>query len=543
MQTVIAARNAFYERQQPAADDTPLTVTDRLTAELSSALMRLRPNESEGLIDGALRRIADALNLDRVRLLQYADDGISVARLRSVGRAGAPAAGTDAAALPWYATRFESCEPIVLNRLPDDLPPDARPERAPHSSAPAMRSQVILPVEVDGRRVCALDAATFGTYRTWAPPTVQRLRLVAEIIGAALYRARQTQALLELSRAHAAQAMPNETAYLRQELDSLRGFDDIVGESPSLRASLAQVVEVAPTDATVLLLGETGTGKDLFARALHQRSRRSGRPLISVNCAALPASLIESELFGHERGAFTGAVSQRQGRFELADGGTLFLDEIGDLPLDLQAKLLRVLQDGTFERLGSSHKRTANVRIIAATNHDLGAMTTDGRFRADLFYRMNVFPIRLPSLRERVTDIPRLVWYIIHRRQKALQRSISHISEDVMTRLQRFDWPGNVRELQNVIERAMIHSHGDHLVLDADLGVSGGESTVAAAAVDGATLDVAQRRHIAHVLEQCHWRINGAGNAAEQLGLHPNTLRFRMKKLGLTRPTTPNTSA
>jgi transcriptional regulator with GAF, ATPase, and Fis domain len=312
----------------------------------------------------------------------------------------------------------------------------------------------------------------------------------------------------------------------------------IIGSSRPMIEVARLTRQVARSRASVLLLGETGTGKDLFARALHQRSRRSGRPLISVNCAALPASLIESELFGHERGAFTGAVSQRQGRFELADGGTLFLDEIGDLPLDLQAKLLRVLQDGAFERLGSSHRRTANVRIVAATNHDLGAMTTDGRFRADLFYRMNVFPIRLPPLRERAADIPRLVWYIIHRRQKALQRTITHISDDVMARLQAFDWPGNVRELQNVIERALIHSHGDHLVLDADLGLGEGARMAAAGADDAAaTLDVAQRRHITRVLEQCHWRINGAGNAAEQLGLHPNTLRFRMKKLGLTRPT------
>jgi formate hydrogenlyase transcriptional activator len=534
MNGVIGAGGAVNDgRFQPAAADTPLTITDRLAAELSSTLMRLQPKESDGPIDGTLRRMADALGLDRIRLLQYSDDGASVARLRSVGRTGVPAAGGDAAALPWYATRFESCDPIIMNRLPDDLPAEARADRDASPSSVAMRSQVILPIVVDGRRVCALDAATFSTYRTWTPPTVQRLRLVAEIIAGALYRARQTQ---ELHQASAAQPQPNETAYLRQELDSLRGFDDIVGESPALRASLAQVVEVAPTDATVLLLGETGTGKDLFARALHQRSRRSGRPLISVNCAALPASLIESELFGHERGAFTGAVSQRQGRFELADGGTLFLDEIGDLPLDLQAKLLRVLQDGAFERLGSSHKRTANVRIVAATNHDLGAMTADGRFRADLFYRMNVFPIRLPPLRERAADIPRLVWYIIHRRQKALQRSITHISDDVMARLQGFDWPGNVRELQNVIERAMIHSHGDHLVLDADLGGGEGAHAAAAAADAAATLDVAQRRHIARVLEQCHWRINGTGNAAEQLGLHPNTLRFRMKKLGLTRP-------
>ena len=351
----------------------------------------------------------------------------------------------------------------------------------------------------------------------------------------ALYRDRQASSLRD-ARAELARLtgrIGSENKYLREEIDDLHGFHEIVGESAALRASLARVTEVAPTDASVLLLGDTGTGKELFARALHERSPRRQRPLVSVNCAALPATLIESELFGHERGAFTGAVATRQGRFELADHGTIFLDEIGDLPLELQAKLLRVLQEGEFERLGSSHKRKVDVRLIAATHRDLGAMAADGRFRSDLYYRLNVFPIRIPTLRERREDIPRLVWYIIHRRQRALRRAITQVPAAVMEQLQGFDWPGNVRELENVVERAMIRSTGDTLLLHEGLEVGRVASRRRPTGRRWTAWNGSTSRH---VLQKCNWRINGAGNAAEQLGLHPNTLRFRMKKLVINRP-------
>jgi transcriptional regulator with GAF, ATPase, and Fis domain len=265
---------------------------------------------------------------------------------------------------------------------------------------------------------------------------------------------------------------------------------------------------------------------------VHERSRRHARPLVRVNCAALPPTLVESELFGHEKGAFTGAVGMRQGRFELADGGTIFLDEIGDLTPDIQVKFLRVLQEGEFERVGSSRTKKVDVRVIAATHHDLEKAVAEGRFRADLYYRLSVYPIRLPSLQERREDIPRLVWFFIHRHQRELGRQIRRVPQSVMDTLQRYSWPGNVRELENVVERAMIASAADVLQLD--------ESTTDArsgATPDGesSTLDSVQRAHIEAVLERCGWRINGPGNAAERLGLHPNTLRFRMKKLGVVR--------
>ncbi|HET9703785.1 MAG TPA: sigma 54-interacting transcriptional regulator [Vicinamibacterales bacterium] len=305
--------------------------------------------------------------------------------------------------------------------------------------------------------------------------------------------------------------------------------DGIVGDSAALRAALDDACLVSPTDATVLLLGETGTGKERFARAIHARSRRQHGPMVCVNCAALPPALIESELFGHERGAFTGAIATRRGRFELADGGTIFLDEIGDLPLDLQAKLLRVLQEREYERVGSPVTRNTDVRVIAATNADLSAAVTSGRFRADLYYRLSVFPIELPPLRHRRDDIPVLTWHVIRERQHRLRRHITEIPDPQMGILRAYDWPGNIRELENVVERAMICAVDHRLYVDENL-LRGRRSQPA----DG-TLASVEKAHIETVLSQCGGRINGAGNAAERLGLHPNTLRFRIKRLGIKR--------
>jgi len=309
-------------------------------------------------------------------------------------------------------------------------------------------------------------------------------------------------------------------------------LDDIVGESPLLRTALAQVDAVSDTDGTVLLLGETGTGKELFARAIHERGPRRGRPLVRVNCAALPSSLIETELFGHERGAFTGAVATRQGRFELADRGTLFLDEIGDLPLEVQATLLRVLEEGEFERVGSSHTRRVDVRVVAATHRNLEAAVEAGRFREDLYYRLGVFIITVPPLRLRLEDIPRLVWCFIERRQQKLNRHIERIEPSVMEALQKHSWPGNVRELENVIERGLLRSRGNSLELD---DTPRAQPSPRGLQSEPRTLEAIERRHIEETLRRCDWRINGPGNAADTLGLHPSTLRFRMHKLGIRR--------
>ena len=308
--------------------------------------------------------------------------------------------------------------------------------------------------------------------------------------------------------------------------------DEVVGTSDAMRYVMFRVEQVASTDATVLLYGETGTGKELLARAIHRQSSRHAYPFVVVNCAAMPAALIESELFGRERGAFTGAHTSQVGRFEFANRGTIFLDEIGELPLEVQPKLLRVLQEGQVERLGSPRTVDVDVRVIAATNRDLSEEVREGRFRRDLYYRLNVFPITLPSLRQHREDIPDLVRHLVNRLGGHLRKPVENIPDDVMGALQAYDWPGNVRELENVLQRAIILS-GGHTLTSIDLGVPVLDGMPEA---ENATLTEVERRHIVRVLSGARWRIEGAGGAAQLLGLKPSTLRSRMMKLGIVRP-------
>jgi formate hydrogenlyase transcriptional activator len=308
--------------------------------------------------------------------------------------------------------------------------------------------------------------------------------------------------------------------------------DLVVGVSDAMRYVMFRLDQVAATDATVLLHGETGTGKELVARALHRQSSRRQHPFVVVNCAAMPATLIESELFGRERGAFTGADTSQIGRFELANRGTIFLDEIGELSLELQPKLLRVLQEGQIDRLGSPRTIDVDVRVIAATNRDLSEEVREGRFRRDLYYRLNVFPITLPSLRQHREDIPILAQHLLNRLGRTLRRQINTIAPDVMEALQTYEWPGNVRELENVLQRAMILARGNALT-SVDLSVA---SLDAGTISDNATLTEVERRHILRVLSNGRWRIEGPGGAAQVLGLKPSTLRSRMMKLGIVRP-------
>lgn len=332
-------------------------------------------------------------------------------------------------------------------------------------------------------------------------------------------------------------AFREENIYLRGELASAHEFDEIIGESQPLREVLALVGRVAGTDSTVLLLGETGTGKELFARAIHERSHRADGPLIRVNCAALPSGLIESELFGHVKGAFTGALQDKAGRFELAHGGTLFLDEIGEIDPDLQTKLLRVLQEREFERIGSSETIKANVRIITATNQDLERAVEAGNFRADLFFRLNVFPIQIPPLRARRDDIPALIRHFVVKKSVELRKTVDSISNQAMNAALRYDWPGNVRELENIVERSMIVSSGPRLQLEAALLPSRStESSNRQRDNSVESLEQIGRAHIIRVLEDCDWKIKGPDNAAERLGMAPSTLRYRMKKLGIHVP-------
>jgi len=324
-----------------------------------------------------------------------------------------------------------------------------------------------------------------------------------------------------------------ENVYLQHEVDRQFNFGEIVGQSPALLQVFLRVEQVAPMNATVLLLGETGTGKGVVARAIHSSSPRKARPLITVNCTTLPAALVESELFGREKGAFTGAHDRQIGRFELANGGTVFLDEVGEMPMDLQSKLLRIIQDGEFERLGSSRTLKTDVRIIAATNRNLVQEVRNGRFREDLFYRLNVFPITMPPLRARKDDIPLLVNHFVTKFNKKMGRTVETVSKETLNALQEYHWPGNVRELESVIERAVITSPGSALkVLDRfDTFPSSGMQ----AGAEVADLVQLEKGHILQVLQKTGWRINGSKGAALLLGLNPSTLRARIRKLGIVR--------
>jgi formate hydrogenlyase transcriptional activator len=324
-----------------------------------------------------------------------------------------------------------------------------------------------------------------------------------------------------------------QNLYLQEEIKSVHNFDEIIGQSPQLVDVLNNVRRVAPTEASVLIQGETGSGKELIARAVHSASKRSDKPLIKLNCAALPTGLVESELFGHEKGAFTGAIARRVGRFELAHGGTIFLDEIGELPLEAQAKLLRVLQEREFERVGGNTPIRVDVRVIAATNRDLLHAVRAKTFREDLYYRLNVFPLSLPPLRDRATDIPLLAHFFLNKCMTRIGKRLQGISADTLRRLQAYPWPGNIRELENVLERAVILAQGDRLEIGADLLAP--SSTPFVAKQSQSDLATLERDHIRAVLDQTDWVIDGPRGAAKILGLHPNTLRSRMKKMDLSR--------
>jgi formate hydrogenlyase transcriptional activator len=400
-----------------------------------------------------------------------------------------------------------------------------------------------VPLITHGQAFGTLNAAS-RRIDAFSPQDVELLQQVASQIAIAVENALAFKEIEALKN-----KLAEEKLYLEEEIRSEFNFEEIIGESPALKRALTQVELAAPAGTTVLLLGETGTGKELFARAIHNLSPRRDRTFVKVNCAAIPSGLLESELFGHERGAFTGAINQKIGRFELADRGTLFLDEVGDLPLELQPKLLRVLQEQEFERLGGNRTHRVDVRVVAATNQDLAKLVSERAFRSDLFYRLNVFPIQIPALRERAEDLPLLVRYFVQRFSRQLNKAIDYIPAEAMDALTHYSWPGNVRELENLIERAVLLSPGKELRIPfaelkspAQAATAGADpsssftSSLTSSTSPISTLEEAERQHILRALKQTQWRIAGPKGAAVLLDIKRTTLQARMRKLGIRRP-------
>ena len=399
--------------------------------------------------------------------------------------------------------------------------------------ADGVRSLLIVPLVVRGKSVGTLGISS-RKENQYTESDAVFLQEVANQVALAIENMRAYEEIGALKA-----RLERENVYLQEEIREEHNFTEMVGNSPALLAILRKVEQVAPADSTVLITGETGVGKELIARAIHARSARKDRPLVKVNCSAISGGLVESELFGHVKGAFTGAIERRVGRFELADGGSIFLDEIGELPPETQVKLLRVLQEHEFEPVGSSRTQRVDVRVIAATNRNIEEAVAAGRVRADLFYRLNVFPLHVPPLRERRADIALLANFFLSQYSKTLGRDIRAISKDTMEQLVAYHWPGNIRELQNIIERAVILCHGPELELGADLlqpSPSPAGLPSPAPASPPSTLGDVERGHLLRVLTETDWVIEGPKGAARILGLHPNTLRSRLVKLGLKRP-------
>src|SRR5262249_40465391 len=452
-------------RNDAGVDVAELRRFESLVIDLAAGFVSLDTDRVDQAIEDCLRRIVEALGLDRSTLAQRSGDDLVVTHSWAVpGQVPFPKV-LARVELPWMFAQLTAGASVVFSR-PDDLPAEAAIEKATARRL-GPRSNVTMPLTTGGEIIGALAFGSIRMERTWPPAVLDRLRSVAHMVAAVLKRRdtdRQLRSRDQELRAALAEneslraRLEHENRYLREQARSTAGAPQLVGQGPAMREVLSLIERVTPTDAPVLLLGETGVGKERVAEEIHARSGRAQRTLVKVNCAALAPTLIEGELFGREKGAYTGALSRQIGRFELAHHSTLFLDEVSELPFDLQPKLLRVLQDGTFERLGSPHSLRADVRIIAATNRDLEQAVADGHFRADLYFRLAVFPVVVPPLRERSEDIPLLVRVLVDEVGRKMRKRIDAIDESSLTALQRYAWPGNVRELRNIVERAIILS-------------------------------------------------------------------------------------
>jgi PAS domain S-box-containing protein len=500
-------------------------------SNLAAAFVNLPIERTDETLTGALERVGRLLGLDRCAYghLATGSGEIVVTHVWNGLQAEPTGQRYRLADHEWLGSPFKTGQPVVWSR--SESPPNGASSELATLEEFGFQAFAGIPVKVGDSITGALAFSSSTHPGPWKPSTIERLHLLADMFGNILARRQAELALREAlaENQQLREKLEAENVYLREQVELQHEHREIITQSDVMTTVLREVEQVAGTDSTVLLLGETGTGKELLARSIHRISTRSRKPLVTVNCAALPPTLIESELFGREKGAFTGALSKQAGRFEIADGSTLFLDEIGDLPQDLQVKLLRVLETGQFERLGSPDTMTVDVRVVAATNRDLQKAVDEGRFREDLYYRLNVFPITVPPLRDRREDVPLLVWAFVRELAAAQGKTIDTISKKSMGALQSYLWPGNVRELRNVIERAVI------LCGERKLDVLPPEAFKTPATA-GLSMDEAQRSHILDVMKQTGWRVRGTNGAAEILEMKPTTLENRMKKLGITRP-------
>jgi formate hydrogenlyase transcriptional activator len=503
---------------------------ERLIADLSSKFINLPAGEVDHEVEDAQRRVCEFLGLDLCVLWQWTRDTprhITITHLYRPQGGPPPPERIDAEDMaPWCLPQVLAGRVVAVESMAS-LPPEAARDKEVWLRY-GIKSALVFPLSAGGQLLGSVTFNTVRRERRWQEDIINRLTAVAQVFANALARKVADEALRQsmAENERLRERLQAESDYLKAEIKVTAAYGEIIGRSRAIRQVLSQAEQVAPTDSSVLIRGETGTGKELIAQAIHRLSPRHDHVLVKVNCAALPSALVESELFGREKGAFTGALTRQIGRFEIADRSTLFLDEISELSLEVQAKLLRVLQAGQFERLGSPKTFTVNVRIIAATNRDLAEDLRSGRFRKDLYYRLNVFPIRVPPLRERAEDIPMLVWTFLEEFSSRMGKKITQVPRQTMEALQSHPWPGNVRQLRNVIEHAAIVTSGDTLrvpmLLDAN-----------AAGPPAPTFADSDRQHILKTLQKTAWRIKGPKGAAAALGLKPSTLYSRMLKLGI----------
>ena len=513
---------------------------EQLVGELSAAFVNLAADQIDQNIVDAQRRIVEALGLDRSALFQVSEDKADFVLTHHWARPGSPGpplALSGARKFPWSLAQLRNGEPAVFSSVEDVPDPIERETLRFYGT----KSRAGIPFSIGGRIVGVITLASSSEERLWPEEIIGRLSLVAQVFTSAMARKQHDTALRSAldEVARLSDRLQAENGYLRREVKEPFASGPIVGRSAAIRLVFEQLEQVAVTDSTVLLLGETGTGKELLAAQIHERSTRRGRTMVRVNCAAIPATLIESELFGREKGAFTGALARQIGRFGLADNSTIFLDEIGDLPLEVQVKLLRVLEEKQIERLGNPNPIHINTRIIAATHRNLEQMVAQGTFREDLYYRINVFPIYVPPLRDRIEDIPLLVWRFVEEFSKTFGKPVESIPKETIAALQQYSWPGNIRELRNVVERAMITTTKTRLMIPLPHLFTAAGSARHEENQHSTNLADVERDHIRRVLENTKWRIRGKGGAADRLGLKPTTLDTRLAKLGLTRPLRP----